>query len=109
MKPFRIFNVVGARPNMMKVAPLIAEMQRHADIKPILVHTGQHYDYAMSEVFFDQLQMPKPDYNLEVVSGTHARRRCGTAGLQNGSSLSFANTCWVVYRRNRGRLPGLNA
>jgi UDP-N-acetylglucosamine 2-epimerase (non-hydrolysing) len=64
-------NIVGARPNMMKVAPLMAEMKRHDDIDPVLVHTGQHYDYAMSQVFFDQLGMPEPNYNLEVGSGTH--------------------------------------
>jgi UDP-N-acetylglucosamine 2-epimerase (non-hydrolysing) len=64
-------NIVGARPNMMKVAPLISEMKRHGDIDPVLVHTGQHYDYEMSQVFFDQLRMPEPTYNLEVGSGTH--------------------------------------
>jgi len=68
----RVFCVVGARPNMMKVAPILRAMQ--ADSKhfsPVLVHTGQHYDYAMSQVFFEQLNMPDPDYNLEVGSGTH--------------------------------------
>jgi UDP-N-acetylglucosamine 2-epimerase (non-hydrolysing) len=70
-RPLRIMNIVGARPNMMKVAPLMAEMKRHDDCEPILVHTGQHYDYAMSQVFFDQLHMPEPNYNLEVGSGTH--------------------------------------
>ena len=68
---YRIMNIVGARPNMMKVAPLIAEMNRHVDLQPVLVHTGQHYDYSMSRVFFEQLNMPEPDYNLEVGSGTH--------------------------------------
>jgi UDP-N-acetylglucosamine 2-epimerase (non-hydrolysing) len=67
-------NVVGARPNMMKMAPLMAEMKRHDEIDPILVHTGQHYDYSMSQVFFDQLNMPEPNYNLEVGSGAqHAQ------------------------------------
>lgn len=70
IRPLRIMNIVGTRPNMMKVAPLIAEMKRHDNIVPVLVHTGQHYDYAMSQVFFDQLRMPQPDYNLEVGSGT---------------------------------------
>ncbi len=56
---------------MMKMAPLVAEMRRFPDLQPILVHTGQHYDYAMSQVFFEQLQMPTPDYNLEVSSGSH--------------------------------------
>ena len=68
---FRIMNVVGARPNMIKVAPLAAEMQRHADLEPVIVHTGQHYDYSMSQVFFEQLNIPEPHYNLEVGSGTH--------------------------------------
>ena len=69
-RPLRIMNIVGARPNMMKVAPLMTEMNRHEDIDPVLVHTGQHYDYEMSQVFFDQLRMPEPHYNLEVGSGT---------------------------------------
>jgi len=64
-------SIVGARPNMMKVAPLLAEFRRHEDIEPVLVHTGQHYDYSMSQVFFDQLGVPPPDYNLDVGSGTH--------------------------------------
>jgi UDP-N-acetylglucosamine 2-epimerase (non-hydrolysing) len=68
---YRIMNIVGARPNMMKVAPLVAEMRLHPELQPVLVHTGQHYDYSMSQVFFDQLNIPEPDYNLEVGSGTH--------------------------------------
>ena len=64
-------SIVGARPNMMKVAPLLAELRRQEEIEPVLVHTGQHYDYSMSQVFFDQLGVPPPDYNLDVGSGTH--------------------------------------
>jgi UDP-N-acetylglucosamine 2-epimerase (non-hydrolysing) len=67
----KIMCVVGARPNMMKIAPLMAELRLHDEIEAVLVHTGQHYDYSMSQVFFDQLQVPYPDYNLEVGSGTH--------------------------------------
>jgi UDP-N-acetylglucosamine 2-epimerase (non-hydrolysing) len=67
----RIMSIVGARPNMMKMAPLIAELRRDQEIEPVLVHTGQHYDYSMSQVFFDQLGVPPPDYNLDVGSGTH--------------------------------------
>jgi UDP-N-acetylglucosamine 2-epimerase (non-hydrolysing) len=67
----RIMNIVGARPNMMKIAPLLAELRLHKEIEPVLVHTGQHYDYSMSQVFFDQLHLPRPDYNLEVGSGKH--------------------------------------
>ena len=67
----RILSVVGARPNLMKIAPLIAEMRRHDDLDPLLVHTGQHYDYAMSGVFFDQLRLPQADYTLGIGSGSH--------------------------------------
>jgi UDP-N-acetylglucosamine 2-epimerase (non-hydrolysing) len=67
----RIMNIVGARPNMMKIAPLLAELRRQEEIEPVLVHTGQHYDYSMSQIFFDQLRVPPPDYNLGVGSGTH--------------------------------------
>lgn len=68
---FKVFNVVGARPNMMKMAPIAAEMRRHPDLEPVLVHTGQHYDFRMSQVFLEQLNMGEPDYNLQVGSGTH--------------------------------------
>ena len=67
----RIMSIVGARPNMMKIAPLMAEFRRHEELDPVLVHTGQHYDYSMSQVFFDELCMPAPDYNLGVGPGKH--------------------------------------
>jgi len=68
----KIINIVGARPNLPKIAPLMREMQRHPEIEPILVHTGQHYDAALSDVFFRQMGIPAPDVNLEVGSGSHA-------------------------------------
>jgi UDP-N-acetylglucosamine 2-epimerase (non-hydrolysing) len=68
----RIVNVVGARPNFMKMAPLLREMRRHPAIQPTLVHTGQHYDDAMAGRFFQDLEIPPPDVSLEVGSGTHA-------------------------------------
>lgn len=71
MGNFKIFNVVGARPNMMKMAPIMAEMRRHSELNPVLIHTGQHYDFAMSQVFLEQLKLGEPDYNLQVGSGTH--------------------------------------
>lgn len=67
-----IVNVVGARPNFMKMAPIVAEMSRHPAIRQRLVHTGQHYDAAMSQLFFDELGMPRPDVYLGVGSGSHA-------------------------------------
>lgn len=70
--PLKIFNIVGARPNLVKIAPLMREMRGHASIQPILVHTGQHYDEKLSDVFFRQMGIPAPDFNLEVGSGSHA-------------------------------------
>jgi UDP-N-acetylglucosamine 2-epimerase (non-hydrolysing) len=68
----RIMNVVGARPNLPKIAPLMREMRRHREIEPVLVHTGQHYDEKLSDIFFRQMGIPTPDVNLEVGSGSHA-------------------------------------
>ncbi|HXX74391.1 MAG TPA: UDP-N-acetylglucosamine 2-epimerase (non-hydrolyzing) [Nitrospiraceae bacterium] len=68
----KIINVVGARPNFMKIAPLMREMKRSAEIVPLLVHTGQHYDAGMAGQFFDDLKIPPPDISLEVGSGSHA-------------------------------------
>lgn len=68
-----ICNVVGARPNFMKMAPIVKELDRRG-IPQHLVHTGQHYDAAMSDVFFDELGMPAPDVHLGVGSGSHAQQ-----------------------------------
>jgi len=68
----KIVNVVGARPNFVKIAPLLRQMRRCSSIAPILVHTGQHYDRTMSEQFFSELEIPSPDFNLGVGSGSHA-------------------------------------
>lgn len=71
----KIINVVGARPNFMKMAPIIEAMNKYPnDIEHILVHTGQHYDAKMSKAFFDDLGMPKPDVDLGVGSGSHAEQ-----------------------------------
>lgn len=70
----RILHVVGARPNFMKAAPVLKALSSRPGVAQTLVHTGQHYDANMSGVFFDQLGMPRPDVNLEVGSGTHARQ-----------------------------------
>jgi UDP-N-acetylglucosamine 2-epimerase (non-hydrolysing) len=67
-------HVVGARPNFMKAAPVIAALARRDSIIQTLVHTGQHYDANMSDVFFRQLGLPQPDVNLEVGSGSHAQQ-----------------------------------
>jgi len=69
----RILHVVGARPNFMKMAPILNEMaKKPGEFEQMLVHTGQHYDANMSQVFFDELGLPRPDVNLEVGSASHA-------------------------------------
>ncbi len=68
----KVASVVGARPQFIKAAPVSREIRRHDS--EVLVHTGQHYDDAMSDAFFRVLEIPKPDYNLEVGSGSHARQ-----------------------------------
>jgi len=75
----KILNVVGARPNFMKIAPIIEAMRKSGEsggvkIEPMLVHTGQHYDERMSKLFFRELGLPRPDIDLEVGSGTHAQQ-----------------------------------
>ncbi len=68
----RILHVVGARPNFMKAAPVVHALADFDGVRQTLVHTGQHYDKNMSELFFEQLGLPKPDVNLGVGSGSHA-------------------------------------
>ncbi|MCK6530329.1 UDP-N-acetylglucosamine 2-epimerase (non-hydrolyzing) [Myxococcota bacterium] len=74
-RPRKVLCVVGARPNFMKMAPILEAMRPYGDtLRPVLVHTGQHYDAAMSDVFFDDLDIPAPDRFLSVGSGSHAEQ-----------------------------------
>jgi UDP-N-acetylglucosamine 2-epimerase (non-hydrolysing) len=68
----KVLHVVGARPNFVKIAPVMAALARAGGHTQRLVHTGQHYDDALSRVFFDELRLPRPDQDLGIGSGTHA-------------------------------------
>jgi UDP-N-acetylglucosamine 2-epimerase (non-hydrolysing) len=86
----KILNVAGARPNFMKIAPIIEALNKYPkQFKHKLVHTGQHYDEKLSKVFFDVLGIPKPDINLEVGSGSHAEQ---TARVM----VEFEKACLLV-------------
>lgn len=83
-----------ARPNFVKAAPVVAACERRRFLQTI-VHTGQHYDYNMSKVFFEQLGLPAPDYNLEVGSGSHAEQTAHTM-LRLEPILRTIQPDWVV-------------
>ena len=71
----KVLSVVGTRPNLMKMAPIAAALERRAgEFEHVLVHTGQHYDHAMSQIFFDELGIAAPDHYLEVGSGSHSQQ-----------------------------------
>lgn len=82
----KVFLVAGARPNFMKIAPLYREAMKYEKLDCQIVHTGQHYDYEMSQVFFDDLDLPRPDFFLGVGSGSHAVQ---TAKIM----MSFEEVC----------------
>jgi len=68
----KVLLIAGARPNFMKIAPIYREALKHNQVQCKIVHTGQHYDYDMSEAFFEDLELPKPDFFLNAGSGSHA-------------------------------------
>lgn len=96
-KKRKILLVSGARPNFMKVAPLFLEMKKHDDaLYPLLMHTGQHYDAEMSDAFFADLDLPKPNYNMGVGSGTHAEQTAKVMVRTERLCLEFRPDCVVV-------------
>ena len=91
----KIISVVGARPNFMKVAPFCRALKVYPEVQHILVHTGQHYDVRMSEQFFKELDIPNPDINLEIGSGSHAEQ-VGKTMIAFEKVLRKEKPDWVV-------------
>src|ERR1700722_15849046 len=93
----KVICVAGARPNLMKIAPLFRAFRNDADVALKLVHTGQHYDDRMSGQFFRDLSLPDPDHNLEVGSGSHAQqtpevmKRLEPIGVQEALTRSWSS------------------
>jgi len=92
-----VAHVVGARPNYMKIAPLYAELERRG-VRQRLIHTGQHYDAALKDVFFRELPLPRPHVELEIGSGTH--------GEQTGRALIALERTFVELRPALVVVPG---
>ncbi|MGO9377601.1 MAG: non-hydrolyzing UDP-N-acetylglucosamine 2-epimerase [Dissulfurispiraceae bacterium] len=98
----KIIQVVGARPQFIKYYPVLEAIREHAmlggpEIQDVLVHTGQHYDYAMSKVFFDELGIPEPHYHLGVGSASHATQTADILQKIEQIVLSEKPDCVVVY------------
>ncbi len=92
----KIMSVVGARPNFMKIAPFVRELERFPDdFAHTLIHTGQHYDAAMSDSFFKSLNIPKPDVDLEIGSGSHAEQ-VGKTMIAFEKVIQDKRPDWVV-------------
>ena len=86
----KIISVVGARPQFIKLAPLCVELNKHKEIEHLILHTGQHYDYNMSKLFFDELRLPEPKYHLEVWQGNQ--------GYQTGEIIK---KCEEIYLQEK--------
>ncbi|MCC7454218.1 MAG: UDP-N-acetylglucosamine 2-epimerase (non-hydrolyzing) [Crocinitomix sp.] len=104
----KIITIIGARPQIIKSAAISRAIRNHfsTEIKEIIVHTGQHYDENMSEVFFDELSIPRPDYNLNVGSGSHGAQ---TARMLEGIEniiLTEKPDALVVYGDTNSTVAG---
>jgi UDP-N-acetylglucosamine 2-epimerase (non-hydrolysing) len=95
MIPRKIHLIAAARPNFMKIAPLYHALSREGWCRAAIVHTGQHYDYNMSESFFRDLKLPEPDFHLEVGSGSHAEQT-GRVMIEYEKVAQLGRPDWVV-------------
>ena len=96
--------IIGTRPEIIKMSPIIRECER-LDIDYFIIHTGQHYSYKMDQVFFEKLELPKPKYNLNIGSGSHAYQ---TGNILIGIEKIFAQADFpAIYREWREIQSGI--
>jgi UDP-N-acetylglucosamine 2-epimerase (non-hydrolysing) len=96
MSQFNTHLIAAARPNFMKIAPLYHELVAHSWCRPVIVHTGQHYDANMSDAFFHDLRLPKPHIHLNVGSGSHAEQTGGVMIAYEKIALTEKPDCLIV-------------
>ena len=105
MKKKIIFSIVGARPHFIKAAPFLEEMQ-YSSYQVFTIHSGQHYDKNMSDVFFKELNLPKPDINLGIGSGTHAFQTAAVMQKVEKLILEYKPEAVIVYGDTNTTLGG---
>lgn len=102
----KIVTVLGARPQFIKAYPFSREVRNRAEVREVLVHTGQHYDYEMSKVFFEELDIPTPDHHLEVGSGNHGEQTARILERLEPVLLNERPDVVIVYGDTNSTLAG---
>ena len=101
----KICTVVGARPQFVKLAMVSRELRKH--FREVSIHTGQHYDHNMSEVFFEEMDIPKPDYNLGISGGTHLHNQAAGGEIHVkplGAQMHRPHNSGILLLQHRAEL-----
>ena len=102
----KIITIIGARPQFVKAAILSSEIKNHKDVEEVLIHTGQHYDFEMSKLFFDELDIPLAKYNLDINQGNHATQTGNMLIELENIIIDEKPDCIIVYGDTNSTLAG---